>query len=163
MPTEIVTRPAPDGAIRVNLTMPVTRIGFGMFSVDPLQEIIGAPLSEILSSLMVRPVFRRPSEAGPAVEVYALALPDGEGAAVPLGQWGEVGFRNARSLLVLTVPLPMAGWVRQKVGSAIEKGPIETLSLDGTARVAEFWIRLHPGMRAAFPLGMFGECGVEAG
>ena len=108
MPTEITTRPAPDGAIRVNLTMPVTRIGFGPFSVDPLQEVIGAPLSEILSSLMVRPVFRRPSEAGPAVEVYALALPDGEGAAVPLGQWGEVGFRNARSLLVLTVPLPMA-------------------------------------------------------
>lgn len=82
---------------------------------------------------------------------------------MPLGQWGEVGFRNVNSLLVLTVPLPMAGWVRQKVGAAIENGPVETLSLDGTARVAEFWIRLHPGMRAAFPLGMFGECGVEAG
>ena len=92
-----------------------------------------------------------------------LVFPDGEGASVPLGQWGEVGFRNANSLLVLTVPLPMAGWVRQKVGSAIVRGPIEALSLDGTARVAEFWIQLHPGMRAAFPLGMFGECGVEAG
>ena len=36
------------------------------------------------------------------------------------------------------------------------------LSVDGTARVAEAWVRLRPGMRASVPLGALGECGVEA-
>jgi hypothetical protein len=88
--------PAP-GAIRVNLTVPVTRIGFGPFSIDPLEQLVGAKLSDLLESLLVGPVTRRPSAAGPAVEVYPLALPDGEGASIPLGAWGEVGFYNVSS------------------------------------------------------------------
>jgi hypothetical protein len=36
-------------------------------------------------------------------------------------------------------------------------------SMDGSARVAEAWVRLRPGMRASVPLGALGECGVEAG
>ena len=153
-------QPAP---IRVNLTMPVTRVGFGPFSFDPVEQLIGAPLSEILSSLMVAPVQRRPSLAGPACEVYPLALPPGEGATVPLGQFGELGFANQDGLLVLTVPWGMATWLREKLGDALVRGPEAALSLDGTARVAQAWVRLRSGMRASFPLGGLGEMGVEAG
>lgn len=153
----------PGGEIRVNLVMPVSRIGFGPFSIDAVAQLIGAPLSEILESLMAGPTYRRPSPVGPAVEVYPLALPDGEGASVPLGAWGEVGFANAGGLLVLTVPLQAGRWVEQRFGQAVVRGPEERLSLDGTARVADYWVRLRAGMRASFPLGALGEVGVEAG
>ena len=151
------------GAIRVNLTVPVTRIGFGPFSIDPLEQMIGAKLADLLAPLMVGAVTRRPSVTGPAVEVYPLALPDGEGASIPLAQWGEVGFYNEGGLLALTVPWGMASWLRQKLGDAVVRGPEAGVSLDGTARVAKAWVRLRPGMRASFPLGALGECGVEAG
>ena len=158
-PTNAVRR---DQAVRINLTMPVTRIGFGPFSFDPVEQMIGAPLSSLLESLMVAPVSRRPSLAGPAVEVYPLALPPGEGATIPLGQFGEIGFANEDGLLVLTVPWGMAGWLREKLGDAIVRGPEAGLSLDGTARVANAWVRLRAGMRASFALGALGEVGVEA-
>ena len=148
--------------VRVNLTMPITRFGFGPFSVDPVEQLIGAKLADLLESLMTGPVYQRPSAAGPAVEVYPLALPDGEGATVPLGQFGEIGFAAERGMLVLTVPWGMAGWLRQKFGDAVVRGPEEGLSLDGTARVATAWVRLRPGMRASFALGALGEVGVEA-
>ena len=149
--------------IRIDLTMPVTQVTFGPLRFDPLEQVIGAKLADLLEPLMVGPVRRRPSEAGPAVEVYPLALPEGEGASIPLGQWGEVGFRNELGMLVLTVPWGMAGWLRQKLGDAIVRGPEAGVSVDGTARVAEAWVRLKPGMRASVPLGALGECGVEAG
>lgn len=77
---------APPRGIRVNLTMPVTRIGFEPFSLHPLEQMIGANLTDVLEPLMVGPVARRPSEAGATVEVYPLELPEGEGASIPLGQ-----------------------------------------------------------------------------
>jgi hypothetical protein len=78
--------PAPDASIRINLTLPVLRFGIGPLSIAPVEQFIGMKVSDILSSLMTGPVYRRPSAAGPAVEVYPLALPEGEGASVPLGQ-----------------------------------------------------------------------------
>lgn len=150
-------------AIRVNLAMPVTRFGFGPVSFDPVEQMLGMPIKDILEPLMVGAIQRRPSMAGPAVDVYPLALPAGEGATLRVGTMGELGFRNDRGVLVLTVPLPAAPWVRQRLGAVILKGPVETLSTDGTARVADFWVRLTPGMRMALPLGMLGEVGVEAG
>ena len=119
-------------------------------------------MADILESLMTGPVTQRPSQAGPAVDIYPLALPDGEGLTLPLGRWGELGFRNERSMLVLTVPLPAASWVQRRLGQAIIRGPDHLLSQDGTARVARFWLRLQPGMNAAFPLGVLGEIGLEA-
>ena len=149
-------------AIRLNLTMPVTRLGFGPLSFDPVEQMIGAKLSDLLEPLMTGPVFRRPSDAGPAVEVYPLALPEGEGATIPLGQFGEVGFKNERGVLVLTVPWGMTSWLRQKFGDAVVRGPTEGRSLDGTAKVAVVWVRLRAGMRASIALGAAGEVGVEA-
>ncbi len=159
-------RPAPgaagaDRAIRFNLVLPATRIGFGIFAVDPLEQVIGAPVADILESLMTGPVTQRPSQAGPAVDVYPLHLPEGEGLALPLGRWGELAFRNDKGLLVLTVPLPAANWIQTKMAGAIVHGPDHLLSSDRTARVARFWLRLQPGMSASFPLGVLGEVGLE--
>ena len=86
---------------------------------------------QALQSLMTGPTYRRPSATGAAVEVYPLALPRGEGASVPLGQWGEIGFANRGGLLALTVPWGMSGWLRGKLGDAIVRGPEAGLSLDG--------------------------------
>lgn len=147
--------------IRVALILPVTRLGFGPFSFDPVEEMVGAKVADLLEPLMTGPVERRPSASGAAVEVYPLALPDGEGATIPLGQFGEVGFANERGVLVLTVPWAMAGWLRQALGDALVRGPEPSTSLDGAARVAHAWVRLRPGMRASLPLGALGEVSVE--
>ena len=66
-------------------------------------------------------------------------------------------------MLALTVPWAMAGWLRQRLGEAVVRGPEAGVSLDGTARVAKAWVRLRPGMRATMPLGALGEAGIEAG
>ena len=85
--------------------------------------------------------------------MFPLSLSDGEGATIPLGALGEIGFANRGGLLALTVPWGMAGWLRERLGDAIVRGPEEGLSLDGTAKVANAWVRLRAGMRASFPLG----------
>lgn len=149
-------------AIGVDVTVPVTRFGFGPFAFDALEQMIGAPLADPLAPLLVGPVVRRPSVAGPAVEVYPLALPPGEGASVPLGAMGEFGFANADGLVALMVPWAMASWVAQRAGAAVVRGPEATLSVAGSARVAEVWVRLRPGMRASVPLGALGEAGIDA-
>ena len=151
------------GAIRFNLVLPTARFGFGPLSFNPFEQAIGAPVADILESLMTGPVTQRPSQAGPSVDVYSLALPDGEGLTLPLGRWGELGLRNERDLLVLTAPLPAETWIQSKLAGAIVRGPDHLLSQDGTARVARFWLRLQPGMRASFPLGVLGEVGLESG
>ena len=48
----------------------------------------------------------------PIVDRPPLRLPDGEGASLPLGPFGEFGFYNSRGRLVLTVPRPAASCSR---------------------------------------------------
>jgi hypothetical protein len=153
---------ASDGAIHIDLTLPVTRVGVGIFSFDPVEQFLGAPVGHFLEPLLRAPRFRRPSQAGPAVDVYPLRLPEGEGLSVPLGQWGDLGFANKHQLLVLTVPWQVKGWVEQRFAGAIVEGPRQGTSADGQAYVAHFAIRLRAGMKAGIPLGALGEVGVEA-
>ena len=35
-------------AIRVNVAMPVTRLGLGPFSFDPVEQMLGVPIRDIL-------------------------------------------------------------------------------------------------------------------
>ena len=154
---------ADDRAIRFCLVLPVTRLGVGVFSFDAIEQLVGAPAADLLEPLMTGPVERRPSAAGPAVDIYPLALPEGEGLAIPLGQFGELAFANRDGLLELTVPLRAEPWVTAKLGRALVRGPERGLSLDGAARVSRVWIRVAPGVRASVPLGTLGEAGVEAG
>lgn len=152
-----------DLTLRFRLVMPITRIGSGFFSIDPLEKALGTSLEEILKPALVGPVFRRPSVAGPAVDVYPLGLPDGEHVAMRLGQWGELALGNDRGFLRLAVPWHLGEWVRQRLGPVVVRGPEQALSVDGTAWVAWLWIQLQPGMGMTLPIGSFGEVAVEAG
>lgn len=151
-----------NGAIRFRLVLPVTRLGVGVFSFDALEQLVGAPIADLLEPMMTGPAQRRPSAAGAGVDVYPLALPEGEGMTIPLGQFGELGFANRDGLLELTVPLRAEAWLTAKLGAALVRGPERGLSLDGAARVSRVWIRVAHGVRASVPLGTFGEAGVEA-
>lgn len=137
------------------------QVSFARFLVHPPKRI-ATPVTDILESLMTGPVTQRPSAAGLAVDIYPQALPDGEGLTIPLGPWGEIGFRNEAGLLVLTVPLPAESWMLRRLSGAIERGPDHLLSQDGTSRVARVWIQLQSGMRLALPLGMIGEIRIES-
>ncbi len=152
-----------DESIHIDLALPVTRIGGSFFGFDPVEQFLGAPVSHFLEPLLRAPRYRRPSQAGPAVDVYPLRLPEGEGLSVPLSQWGELGFANKHQLLVLTVPWQVHGWVQQRFAGAIVEGPRKGMSADGQAYVAHFAIRLQAGMKAGIPLGALGEVGIEAG
>ncbi len=61
------------------------------------------------------------------------------------------------------MPKVAGRWIEQRWGGAVVSGPQERLSADGMARVLSYWLRLRPGMRASFPLGVMGEVRVEAG
>lgn len=152
----------PDGAIRVRVTLPVTRLGFGAFAFDPVTQFLGVSVRDLLESLLEAEPYQRPSASGTATDVFPLALPDGEGAFVPIGPLGELGFRNDRGLLAITVPLSMTGWLRSQAGAMIVRGPEQRRSSDGGSVVADAWLRLRPGVRAAMPLGLLGELGIEA-
>jgi hypothetical protein len=43
--------PEPSGDLRITLTLPVTRLGFGAFSVDPVAKLIGAPVRDMLEPI----------------------------------------------------------------------------------------------------------------
>ena len=154
--------PVADESIRVLVSVPITRIGVGVFSLDPVEQLLGAPLADLLEPLRVGPVERRPSSSGTAVEVHPLALPEGEGLAIPLGQFGEVALKNDHGLLALTVPAAWGGRLAGRLGTALVRGPEWVRSLDGRSVVVTCWARLRPGMRAAIPLGAMGELGVVA-
>ena len=50
--------PTPPSDLRFDLVFPITRVGFGTFSIDPLAKLIGAPIREILEPLIVGEVRR---------------------------------------------------------------------------------------------------------
>jgi hypothetical protein len=149
--------PVGDESIRVLVSVPITRIGVGVFSLDPVEQLLGAPLADLLEPLRVGSVERRPSSSGTAVEVHPLALPEGEGLAIPLGQFGEVALKNDHGLLALTVPAAWSARLSVRLGTALVRGPERVRSLDGGSEVVTCWARLRPGMRAALPLGALGE------
>jgi hypothetical protein len=154
-------------ALRVNLTVPTTQVRLGPLSFDGLQAFLGLPLADVLSPLMRAPRHQRPGEAGAMLDVYPLAIPDGEGLSIPVKLVGDLGFRNYRGLLVLIVPAAVAEVVRQELAQEIAAneaaGPRFVEAPGGGGFVAEFAVRLRPGMRKAVPLGKWGEIGVEAG
>lgn len=155
---------APD-ALRVNLTAPTTGVRLGPFAFDGLKALIGMDLADALAPLMVGPRTQRTMPNG-VVDVYPLAIPDGEGLTIPIKLFGEIGFYNLRSLLVLVVPVAAMDVVSAQLAAEIAAGDaagprVRVGSSGGT--VAEFAVRLKPGMRKAVPLGSSGELGVEAG
>ena len=113
-------------ALRVNLTAPSTAVKLGPFAFDGLKALVGMDLADALAPLMIGPRFQRPGPNG-MVDVYPLAIPDGEGLTIPIKLMGEIGFYNLRSLLVLVVPPAVVDVVRSQLDAEIaacqELGP----------------------------------------
>lgn len=152
-------------ALRVNLSLPSTRIRLGPVAIDGFQAMLGMPLTEMLGPLMREARFSRQNEVGGEIDVYPLAIPEGEGLTVPIKMIGELGFRNFRGMLILIVPVAVSDVLHQQlVGEIASKqaaGPRLARAVDGRIN-AEFAIRLRPGMKKVVPLGSWGELGVEA-
>ena len=153
------------GVLRCNLSLPSTRIRLGPISIDGVEALLGVSLADILGPLMPAPRFTRTTETGGEVDVYPLAIPDGEGASVPVKHVGEIGMRNYRGYLVLILPAGLAEVMREQLADEIRNkraaGPRPARGTDGSL-VVEFAIALRPGMRKVVPLGTWGELGVEA-
>ena len=152
-------------ALRVNLTVPTTAVRLGPFAFDGLKALIGMDLADVLASLMIGPRTQRPVLGG-VVDVYPLAIPDGEGLTIPVKLMGEIGFYNLRAMLVLVVPPAVAEVVRAQLAAEIAAGTAAgpRFNEGGSGGiVAEFAVKLRPGVRKAVPLGSWGEVGVEAG
>ncbi len=149
--------------LRFNLLLPVTRVGVGVFSFDPLEKLIGCSVESILASMMTGPKTVRPVPGTNGVEVYPLRLPQGEGALIPLKHLGELGFKNEAGMLRITVPVQAGAWIAARLGDALVRGPEDGWSVDRQGRVQHVWTRLKPGMRAGYPVGGLGEVGVEVG
>jgi hypothetical protein len=151
--------------MRVNLTAPTTAVRLGPFAFDGLKALVGTDLGDVLASLMIAPKFQRPVLGG-VVDAYPFAIPDGEVLSVPIRFLGEIRFYNLRSLLVLVVPVAAMDVVKAQLAAEIAAGDAagpRLLTGSGGGAVAEFAVKLKPGMRKAVPLGTWGEIGVAAG
>lgn len=152
-------------ALRVNLTVPTTTVRLGPLAFDGLKALLGVDLDGVLSPLMIAHRHQRPIPSGGMVDVFPLAIPEGEGMSIPIKLFGEVGFRNVQGFLVLVLPPAVAEVVQAQLAPEIAaKMAAGPRFIQGSAGgiVAEFAVRLVPGMRKAIPLGTAGEIGLEA-
>jgi hypothetical protein len=144
-------------SLRFRLVMPVTRVGFGPFSVDPVEQLLGSSAAELLESIMDGDVSHQ-TRAGRVVAVYPLAIPDGEGVFLPLGSYGTIGFKNDGGLLALTMPWAMARWLARQADRIVVEGPNSVEDADA----AELVVRLSRGAALGIPLGALGSVRLEA-
>ncbi len=152
-------------ALRLNLTVPTTTVRLGPIAFDGLKALLGVDLGDVLSPLMIGERHQRAGPNGTPVDVFPLAIPEGEGLSIPIKLFGEVGFRNLSGYLVLVLPPAVAEVVREQlapeIAAKMAAGPRFVPGGAGGI-VAEFALRLVPGARKAIPLGSVGEIGVEA-
>lgn len=152
-------------ALKVNLTVPSTKLRLGPVAIDGLAAFLGVDLASVLAPLLREAPTTRTLPGGGVVDVYPLAIPEGEGLSVPIKHVGDLGFRNFQSFLVLIVPLAIAEPLRERLSEEIASkqaaGP-RFVHGSGGSVIAEFAVMLKPGMKKAIPLGTWGELGVEA-
>ena len=137
--------------LRLDLVVPVLRLG----AFDPVEHFVGAKIADLVEPLLSGPIGARRLRSGALVEVYPLRLPDGEGAGIALGTWGELAFANVAGQLVLTVPRVSARWIGAALGGAL----VDARERPGGR--AELTVAVRPGLRTAWPLGTLGEIALE--
>jgi len=155
-------RDRPTQPLRVNLTLPSTKLTFGVLSYDPLKDMLGFEPREALAPLLRADPYIRTTGSS-ATEVVPLTLAPGVRVALPLGPLGEIGVANDRGLLAVTVPARATRWLQDHLGNLVVAGPQAVTGADGMHRLSVAWVRLPPGTRASMPLGLLGEVGIEAG
>lgn len=151
------------GVVRFNLLIPVTRIGVGVFSFDPVERALGAPIRQVLNPWMRAPwVPAHPNDPG-NLETYPLQLVPGEGANLPLAELGELGFSNVDGRLRLTVPTLAAPVVWAAARDHVVGAPIPGISADGRSTVTHFDLVLKSGVRFQVRVGTLGSIALEGG
>jgi len=153
-------RPVKVPTLRVNLTLPHTKLTFGALSYDPLKEMLGFDPHKALAPLLRAEPFVR-TTGGAVAEVFPLAIAPGIRIALPMGPLGEFGVANDRGLLALMFPAGASRWLQEKLGELLVAGPQAVADGDGVHRTSVAWLGLPPGTRASLPLGPFGEVGIE--
>jgi len=147
--------------LRVDLTLPSTKLGIGPLAYDPLKEMLGLDPHVALAPLLRgQPHIRTAGRA--AVEVFPLAIAPDTRMAIPLGVFGQFAVANDRGLLALTLPAQAIRWLQSQVDGLLVEGPMPITDDDGVHRASVVWLKLTPGMRVGFPLGLLGELGLEA-
>lgn len=154
-------RPMKTPTLRIDLTLPSTKVTFGVLSYDPLKEMLGFDPRTALAPILRADSYIR-TAGGVAIEVFPLALAPGVSASIPLGPVGEFAVANDRGLLALTVPARATRWLQEQVGEFLVAGPQPVVDGDGVHRLSMAWLRLPPGTRTGLPLGLLGEVGIEA-
>lgn len=141
------------GSLRLNLVVPEVRAG-GLTPGD----FLGIHLSDVFLASGVLAAEPRSDVGG---VVYPLAIPDGGEVAIPaplpfLGQV-EILIGNDRGRLRVVVPsVPLLlNPIQKSLQPWTVGGP--TRIVGGTA----LWLKLEPGSRASWNLGMLGEVAVE--
>ena len=142
-------------SIRVRITLPDTSVSVGgLFSFDVFQHVTGVSVDDLLSSLLFAPVER---EVMPVRCVtYPIELPEGQGAEVPVGTWGTLGFFNRQGRLVLTVPRMIWPGVQSAFGPAVESAREV-----GSPPSVQATINVTPGMKRRVQISTFGVLGIE--
>lgn len=145
--------------IRIDLSVPVLAFGVGPFKFDPVATFLGCSFEDIVESLLVAPSFRRRTGTGAELDVFPLALPDGEGAGLPLGRLGEASFQNRGGELVLHTPRGLRSMLLPRVQHLLVR-PARVVRSD-SGESLEVALRLRPGLAFRLPLGSLGELGIE--
>jgi len=139
--------------LRLNLIVPDVRAG----SLTP-GDFLGIHLSDVL---LVSGVLAGTPHPGPVGMVYPLSIPDGGEVAIPaplpfLGQVELIIGNDGGRLRVVVPSVPM---ILTPIQKSLQQWTIAgpTPVVGGTA----LWLKLEPGNRASWDLGMLGELAVE--
>jgi len=129
--------------LRLELRLPSLQLLPGL-RVDPLQAFTGRSLEELLA-----PVLEKAPQTSAGKTRYQVALPDGAGVSIPLGNFGEVGFHYDAGHLQITAPALAAMVLR---GLPHQVGGPEIISTPN-GRLSRFSLAPPVGEVFQLPLG----------
>ena len=89
--------------ILLDLVVPRTKVNLGPFSFDPLEQLLGRPLREVLEPHYAAPPTTRETATG-IHDVFRVSVAQGDSVSVSFGVLGELGLGNQGGLLVIKTP-----------------------------------------------------------
>lgn len=145
--------------ILLDLVVPRTKVSLGAFVFDPVAQLLGRPLREILEPICAAPPTERNTNLG-IHDVFRISVPPRDSVSVSFGTLGELGLGNQDGLLVITVPSAAALLLRPQLQHKLVKD--EVVPKRGSlVEVSRLTCKLTRGDRVGIPLGRAGELGVE--
>lgn len=145
--------------ILLDLVVPRTKVCLGPFVFDPLTQLLGRPLREVLEPICAAPPTERHTALG-THDVFRVAVPPGDSVSVSFGTLGELGLGNQDGLLVIAAPSAAALLLRPQLQHKLVKD--EVVPRRGSlVEVTRLTCKLARGDRLSVTMGRAGELGVE--